>query len=113
MTKKDKILRLLAEGKKRQEIAAIVGCKPSYVSHTMSLAKRPGYGARWMREKRKNNPRAYAAEKEAYRIKWKTDPDYRRRKLERLRRWQEANREHYNAYQREWHRRRRQQEASP
>ncbi len=90
MTKKDQILRLWAEGKNRREIAAIVGCPPVYANIVKWRAERPGYGAKWMREYRKDHPEVRARESEVNRKyanhKYATDPVFREKVKERNRR---------------------------
>ena len=52
VTKKDQILRWHALKLPRVAIARLAKCSPLYVSVTVWRAAHPGYGARWMAEKR-------------------------------------------------------------
>ena len=106
MTKKDHILRLRAEGwTDRHRIAAEVGCSAEHVSAAIWNAKRPGYGAKWMREHRKNPSvrRAERMQQRDYNVKrWATDPQYRARSVEQARQWRQANRDRVRACAAAW-----------
>lgn len=91
-TKTERILRLWKKGLNRNEIAAKIGCSPQYATTVKWRAERPGYHARWMRERRE-------------------DAQYYVKERQQQRRYAKANAEKRTEYQRAY-RRRRQQEAS-
>ena len=102
MTTKDKIRKLHKQGFTSAEIATRCDCAVRYVCVTLWQDRHPGYGARWMREHRKN-PRVRESEahqQREYDRRMYADPKTRKHILARIRAWRHANPEKVQEYNR-------------
>jgi hypothetical protein len=101
---KSQILTLWCRGRSYDEIVEALGCSRDYVRASVSRAK---HGGRTPGDIENDKRKAhYRAERIL------SDPDYRRRWAEYCAKWRAENREHYNAYRREYQRRRRAEAAA-
>lgn len=90
MTKKARILELLAKGHTTREVADIVGCRPEYVRVAGRQRGASGLGPADI----KYMPRQL--ERQSWR--WRNDPKWRARHCEHVRAWKEANPDKVRAY---------------
>lgn len=70
MSKRDRIRRLLGQGLSSTEVAGKVGVTTQYVCQVRWALERPGYHAKWMRQKRAADPDYVARERKQQRDRY-------------------------------------------